>query len=423
MKRISLLVFLLHFSLLVMIGQEREKEQSCTHCYVRKQYNIFFESGVSKIDHSYYDNADILYNMKADIETSVEILKMVPDTVLIKSTASPDGKADQNSTLAEERAANTKAILLAMFPDLGKAVFRMEFEEESWDGLKQILKCHSDFPQGEQMLTIINSSMDELSKEKALRECTEGWNHLVENNLYVLRTSSITLTLANKGKVDEYSQDIQEPIQVEPEAVKEVSQDEEQMKPENTSTPKNTKKKSTNRIHLKTNVIGLAAGIANAAVEFDLGKHWSLTLPVYYSAWNYFKPTLKLRTFTIQPEVRYWIAENNSGFFTGAHFGLGYYNVALDGAFRYQDHNMETPSLGGGLAVGYRLPISKNNRWNLEFTLGAGVYPSHYDKFHNTPITENGLMISNHKYLYWGVDQASISLSYAFGINTKGGNR
>lgn len=165
------------------------------------------------------------------------------------------------------------------------------------------------------------------------------------------------------------------------------------------------------------------AGKSSVAAEIDLAKHWSFTLPVYYSAWDYFKTTIKFRTFSVQPEFRYWLSENNDGFFAGAHFGLAYYNFAFDGDYRYQDHNRETPSIGGGLSVGYRLPISRNNRWWVEFSLGAGVYSNHYDKFHNTPRTKDGLMIESIKKTYWGIDQAAVSFSYSFDLKKKGGKR
>mgnify|MGYP003310877955 CR=1 FL=1 len=139
----------------------------------------------------------------------------------------------------------------------------------------------------------------------------------------------------------------------------------------------------TRQLHVKTNVVGLGMGIANAAVEVDVCKHLSLSIPVYYSAWDYFKPTLKFRTFTVQPEVRYWLNHHNEGWFMGAHFGYGYYNYALDGEYRVQDHNRETPSMGGGLSMGYRTHLSKNKRWKMEFSVGGGVYESHYDKFRN----------------------------------------
>ena len=177
------------------------------------------------------------------------------------------------------------------------------------------------------------------------------------------------------------------------------------------------------KLYLKTNAIGLGMAIANVAAEIDLAKHWSFTLPVYYSAWDYFTSTIKFRTFSVQPEFRYWLSEENDGFFGGAHFGLAYYNFAFDGDYRYQDHNRETPAIGGGVSIGYRMPISKNNRWRVEFSLGAGVYSRHYDKFHNTPRTKDGLMIESIKKTYWGIDQAAVSFSYSFDLKKKGGKQ
>ncbi len=176
-------------------------------------------------------------------------------------------------------------------------------------------------------------------------------------------------------------------------------------------------------LSVKTNALGLGLAIANAAVEIDLCKHWSFNLPVYYSAWDYFSETVKFRTLAVQPEIRYWFSEkdiSNDGWYLGAHFGLAYYNIATDGEYRTQDHNGTSPALGGGLAVGYRLPISKNNRWKMEFSIGAGAYKLHHDKFRNY---HNGLLVSTEKKAYIGIDQASVSFSYTFDLKRKGGAR
>ena len=176
-------------------------------------------------------------------------------------------------------------------------------------------------------------------------------------------------------------------------------------------------------LYLKTNAIGWGMSVSNVAVEVDFAKRWSVQLPIYYSGVNYFTQTIKFRTFAVQPELRYWPSENNNGFFAGAHFGLAYYNFAFDDDYRYQDHNRETPAIGGGFSVGYRLPISKNHRWQVEFSIGGGIYPLHYDKFHNTPNTKDGLMTESIKKTYWGIDQAAVSLAYTFGLKKKGGKR
>lgn len=173
-------------------------------------------------------------------------------------------------------------------------------------------------------------------------------------------------------------------------------------------------------LHIKTNTIGLAAGIVNAAVEIDIVPHLSFTLPVYYSAWDYFKNTIKFRTASVQPEFRFWFKNSNDGFFTGAHFGCGHFNVAADGITRYQDHKGKKPALGGGLSVGYRTPISKDKKWNIEFSVGGGGYVVEYDKYYNV---KNGKLIETVKEIYYGVDNASISITYKFSINKEGGKQ
>lgn len=175
------------------------------------------------------------------------------------------------------------------------------------------------------------------------------------------------------------------------------------------------------KLHVKTNVLGLGMAIANIGAEVDVTKHLSFALPAYYSAWNYFKSTIKFRTIAVQPEFRYWFSTNNDGFFTGVHFGYAQYNVAADGQYRYQDHDTDSPAVGGGLSMGYRLPISKNTRWKIEISLGAGVYSAYYDKFYNTLNVDDGFMIGSVKRVYWGLDQAAVSFSYMFDLKRKRG--
>jgi len=168
---------------------------------------------------------------------------------------------------------------------------------------------------------------------------------------------------------------------------------------------------------IKTNVLGWGLAIANIALEIDFCNHFSFSLPVYYSSWNYFTSDIKFRTFSIQPEIRYWFSEKdfcNDNWFIGAHFGLAFYNVAVNGEFRWQDYNRNSPALGGGIAAGYRMPITKNKRWKMEFSVGAGIYGLHYDKFYN--YSNGPIAYTDRKKTYIGIDQASVSFSYVFNL-------
>lgn len=170
-------------------------------------------------------------------------------------------------------------------------------------------------------------------------------------------------------------------------------------------------------IYIKTNLLGIGLLNANIAIEMDLAQHWSANLPLYYSACDYFETTRKYRTLALQPELRYWFSNKNDRWFIGAHFGFAYYNVAYGGDYRYQDHNGTTPAIGGGLNIGYRFPLGKKSRWKIELSTGAGVYPIHYDIFHNTPDVKDGLLVGSKRDTYYGIDQASVSLTYMFDLN------
>jgi hypothetical protein len=165
-------------------------------------------------------------------------------------------------------------------------------------------------------------------------------------------------------------------------------------------------------MYVKTNVAGLGLLMANLALEFDLGNYLSLNVPVYYSAVNYFVPTVKFRTLATQPELRVWPLRNKDGVFLGIHAGFAYYNFAWGGKWRYQDHDGSSPTLGGGFTLGYRLPISKNKNWKLELGVGAGVYPVYYDMFYNVRSVQDGQLYDTRKRSYIGLDNVQISISY-----------
>jgi len=161
-------------------------------------------------------------------------------------------------------------------------------------------------------------------------------------------------------------------------------------------------------------MLTLPALVANAAIEIQPLPHFSVSVPVYYCGLNWFSETIKFRVLAFQPELRYWLRRDMHGLFFNAHATFGWYNVAWGGDYRYQDHARKTPALGGGLGVGYKVSLGRNNdsHWGLEMGLGGGVLPLHYDMYYNL---HNGRLAGEDKRTYWGVDQAFISVTYRLG--------
>ncbi len=173
------------------------------------------------------------------------------------------------------------------------------------------------------------------------------------------------------------------------------------------------------QVKVKTNAVGLSMMMANAGVEIDVHPKLSVNIPIYYSGINYFTQTVKFRFLGFQPELRYWPGPKRR-LYAGFHLGVAYYNFAWGREWRYQDKGGKTPTWGGGLGVGYRLPLDKNERWNVEFTIGAGLYDLNYDRFYNVP---NGALESSDRKLFIGLDNVAVSFSYSFDMKKKGGDR
>lgn len=421
---------------------------------VNKRYlniEVHFRFDKYNLELDYMGNNKSLQNFAHTID-SIGISNI--DSIVVVSQSSPEGVYEHNLMLSRNRANTIRKHLLNQHPELDE-ILHVYPDGESWSQLREYVKKDTLMKQStiDKVISIIDADVN-IGTKKWRMEQLPIYKYLLINyyprirnsTILILYYSDIVPILASKQKsaVDTKSiADTESAVNAEsavvtgPVSDTESIADNESVVDNDTDAAKDTTQVAqdssagakskvvkeddwTRRLHVKTNAIGLGLGITNIAPEIDLAKHWSFTLPVYYSAWNYFKTTIKFRTFAIQPELRYWTSPNNEGFFAGAHFGLTYYNFAADGNYRYQDHNGEKPAIGGGLSIGYALPISDNNRWRIEFSLGAGVYAVHYDKFFNTPNTKDGLMIDSGQMTYWGIDQAAISFSYTFNLKKKG---
>lgn len=374
---------------------------------------VHFRLDKHYLDLSYMGNEASLKKFAHKID-SIGIEKI--DSVVIVSQSSPEGVYEHNLWLSDNRANTMRKYLLENHPELRDLLY-VHPDGESWGRLREYVKKDTKMKQStiDKVISIIDSDINIGTKKWRMQQLPV-YKYLLTTYYPRIRNSSFLIVYYNEIINIEPTVEVIEPEPVDTAKVEPDTAIVVPVIPEpEVWVPK---------LYLKTNAVGLGMAIANAGVEVDLARHWSVGLHTYYSAWNYFKSTIKFRTFAVQPEVRYWFSDENDGFFAGAHLGLLYYNFAFDGDYRYQDHDGTSPALGGGLSIGYRLPISKNNRWRVEFAVGAGVYDLNYDIFHNTPDVKDGLMTEESiKKTYWGIDQAAITFSYSFDLKKKGGKQ
>ena len=376
---------------------------------------VFFRQGISDFDPDFRQNGKRCEEFISRIEDLKESDVRVVAKVEMFSSASPEGTVALNERLAKGRAKSVLAYLHEVL-DFDDSIVFVQSITEDWETLAELAATDPDVPSKEMAMSIITDSAN-LNRKADLKALDGGraWDYLYAKYfpqlrsfrvyVYVRPTDSHLHMETRITGIDQPFAILPRPVEPEP-----VQEDPEW----------------TRQITLKTNLLGWGLAMENIAVEVDLCPHLALAVPFYYSGGlDYFKETLKFRGIVLQPEVRWypWLSkeQKNDGFFVGAHFGLGWYNYALDGDWRIQDHDGDTPSYGGGLAIGYAVQFKKNPRWGMEFGVGGGVYKSTYDIFFNEangPYYDQAI-----ETLWYGVDNASISFTYKFDLKRKGGKK
>lgn len=346
--------------------------------------------------------------------------------VEVIGSASPDGPLALNDRLALERAQKFRTFMLDNTPIPGDIV-TVTSDGENWAYFRQLVEQEAPKADRDKIFAVLDQYGETQTAKNRLKRLDGGriWQYLAKSifphqrSVELITTQDDNQHVSHRIEGDKVTSPEPEPQPTpvpEPEpVVEEVIQEEVIAEP----APAPVVEEGWQRhIYLKTNIPTWGMLIMNVAGEIDLAPHWSFSLPVYYSGFNYFIGHRKFCTFTIQPEGRYWFRAENQGFFLGAHLGMAYYNCAFNGEYRYQDHRGRTPALGGGLNVGYRLQFSKTRRWGLEFSLGYGIYHLDYDKFLNYC---DGLQVGRVKRTFYGIDNVAVSLTYRFDIGKKKG--
>lgn len=378
----------------------------------RVEIDVEFRVNKTIIEPRFGDNASHLRNIIATLEelqkdTTIQIVE-----VSFRGSASPEGPSRLNRRLAHGRMEALERYVRNRI-DIPDSIITRHDSYIPWRQFRQLV-ADMELEYKDEVLDIIDLPAEYVSyrgndridhRVVKLMELHDGaiWDKLLHDVFHDMRSAFAIFVTVKQ---------VPPPVTAAPALAVEAPGPELDSIPPYPITPWKADEKHRH-LHLSTNLLGWGLLVSNGTVELDLGRHWSVALPVYYSALNYFTDDVKFRTFTVYPELRYWFRDCESSFFVGAHYGMSYFNVAFGDMFRYQDHYMKTPATGLGLSLGYRMPLGDSRRWRLDLALGAGIYYVHYDRFVNIP---NGFLVDSQKMIYRGIDQASVSLSYMLDI-------
>jgi hypothetical protein len=295
----------------------------------------------------------------------------------IATFASFEGGGQMRDALLERRAVVVKDFLLERFRFSEQTLVNIEKPGMDWESLHHIVLQEEAISLGEKtpLLEIINDNgLNDEEKEARIIQLNgrTTFDHLIQYAPDLFRRADVQIIIRYKEKI------------IEPQSVP--------------------------LLCLKTNLAFWGAGVANAGVEFPIGRQLSVDIPIIYSPYT-IANDWRIRMLGIQPEVRWWTEQAMKGHFIGMHSHLAYYNISTNQLNRYQDRDRKTPLWGFGMSYGYALPLHK--RWNMEFTIGGGYARLDYDVFYNV---NNGAVSDSGTKNYWGMTRAAINLIYQFNI-------
>lgn len=391
-----------------------------------KEFHIEFRQGSADIDpdfsNNYVELAKLRYFLKYQAMLGHKVIDFEIVSLDLAGGASLEDSFERNTGLATARIDTLRNFIYSIKPFDDTVVVRND-SYIPWEELRNYVST-SSLPDKRGILAIIDQEEDLAPYHGGpdtidrrilqLKEHNSGrtWSTLFADFFPKMRFATAVIAITAYKPADD------EPPIVE--AAEEIIMPFEQFDTVPATAPvvnpAPAPLRFAHHLYFKSNALGWAMGMTNAGVEVDIAPHWSFSFMAYYSGWNYFTERLKFRLLSFRPEFRYWFHPSNERWFVGIHGASALYNFAFHGRYRYQDHRGHTPALGAGIDAGYRMPLTANRRWHVEFGISAGAYRLHYDKFINE---HNGRKVGDGRRTYIGIDAASVTFSYRIGLDPK----
>ncbi len=407
-KHIILSVFLL-LGCVLALGQEDHREVC-----------ISFRVGKGVVDEAYGNNAACLSEIISFLENVRNDSKLELVEVSFCGLASPEGSITINKRLAAQRLMALEHYVRERIPLPDSIIVRCE-GFIAWERLALLVE-QSDMPHKEEALEVLRNVPEFTynhrgvltdSRKKHLMELQYGrtWNYMQKHFFAQVRNASVIfVTIRQKPEVKE---ETVEPPVVLPVDTVAVVQEPDTILPQ-------PKEKKPFYMAVKTNMLYDVLTIPNIALEFYLGKNWSVTGNWMYSWWNKNSRHRYWRIYGGEIAVRKWFGKKaHEKPLTGHH--LGVYGQIFTYDFEWGGKGYmggkpgstlwDEPSYAAGVEYGYSLPIAR--RLNIDFVIGAGYWGGKYYKY--TPLDEEYVWQATKKRHWFGPTKAEISLVWLLG--------
>jgi hypothetical protein len=178
----------------VMISQTRTGNTITTRYKIpsnggkHAEFDLYYTVNKAKIVPTYSDNTQQMSELKEFMEQSADTMMHI-SAIHIVGYASPDGNAEQNDTLASQRAQSLYHYAVNTYHP--KQSIDTSHKTFKWSDCVDVVE-KSNIPNKESVLKVLYStSHSEAQKEAALRKMSESWSYLAAHILPQMRYADI----------------------------------------------------------------------------------------------------------------------------------------------------------------------------------------------------------------------------------------
>lgn len=380
-----------------------------------RTYNIYFRVDRSNIDTSFRSNAGTILQMKAEIDSLLSHYGMRADSVVVVSTASPEGRNAYNIALSGRRGASAARLVQSYWPGLEPETIVVTPSGEDWDTFCRIVAGDEGIPGREEIADIAVSDMGNDEKEKLLRERRSAFYYILRNHAYLMRASEVTFNVSVPAIVLAPVSSPERVSLLPPPSAISLPAFPERVPAGKSAVPA---KEKVMIFAARTNL--LVPGL-NVGVEVPVGTGWSVGVDYYYPWWLAKSNMYCAEMLGLFLDGKYWFGKDRTeqdkltGHAIGAYVGAGYYD------YQWKKSGNQGEYVDVGIDYTYSIPLSQN-RLRMEFNIGLGwihTVARHYTPTDNYDELIRDPGIRHRKYNFFGPTRASVSLVVPIRVNRK----
>lgn len=374
--------------------------------------SVMFRTGQSEIDLRYENNEQRVADFIDHISTNYRDVAPQYMTLTIFAGASPEGPAELNRRLGEQRGVALRKLLLDRMP--GRvANITVVNQGARWGDLYKMVEESSE-PWRDDVLRILekrpsDDAWDGDNREQKLRKLNRGrvWRDLSERYLPSLRCSGTAVITELPLPMQKDTVVVLDTVVYLPVPYPEIYVDHQKL------------------WAVKTNLLLWGVIAPNVQLEIPLGDcHlWSIEGEIFFPWWTWSHNAHAEQFLNLGAELRYWLGDRTlhhtlDGWHVGVGLGLGYYDFEWKRSEGWQGEYLNLYC-----NIGYQHRFGRHRQWLVDGGIALGYIPTKYRHYLGSSVFPVGNEEEYDHHLMWqdsgwkhiiGATHVNVTLGYLF---------